>query len=536
MRVMSRNGVRLRGGAALAVAAVMASAMLSGCAHGSSGSSSPAGGSSSASAATAAAPHLRNVEVFSRTFRLSPSGPLAHPQTVRLPLTRQVPPGWAIVVATAESSQGPWTYLPASLSANRRTAIFTTTHHSIFTVIGEDVSGLLEVFKTQFLDGLSSGATATASPPACGGQATARTGYTVQSSAGPTVYWCFGTDSAGQRILRVVNNRLYPLEIQHPGLTVVEKPAIDYGSLASLSHLLSGQESILAPDAQIGYLADPAPGQAAGAQTAADGFGESLFALQTGINSLLAILTRFGAGGASKSITVMNTALGDVGCADAAFAGNPGAILASCLSPKDMADYFGTVGVLLAPLAAAGGLAAFFASEFQGLHDILTNEDQYTIIIKHEAAANALSTFLGSWGAHDVGFCVGSLLPVDGPGSKLISPPCSGSSNWGWTSAWGCGTYAGVAEPVCDQYYTVQFTSNPDGSITGTIAGQPIYVDTNGDVVEQQPDFWQAFKPGDTFTLTHSDTGLLTVAYPGGSSGYLCNSAVSAANRPKCGA
>jgi hypothetical protein len=114
-----------------------------------------------------------------------------------------------------------------------------------------------------------------------------------------------------------------------------------------------------------------------------DGFGESLFALQTGINSLLAILTRFGAGGASKSVTIMNAALGDVACSDAAFAGNPGAILAACPSPKDMADYFGTAGVLLAPLAATGGLAAFFASEFQGLHDTLTGEDRYTILIKN---------------------------------------------------------------------------------------------------------------------------------------------------------
>jgi hypothetical protein len=81
--------------------------------------------------------------VFSRTYRLSPSGPSAHPQTVRLPLTHRVPPGWAVVVATAETGHGPWSYLPATLSADRRAAVFTTLHHSIFTVIGEDVSSLL---------------------------------------------------------------------------------------------------------------------------------------------------------------------------------------------------------------------------------------------------------------------------------------------------------------------------------------------------------------------------------------------------------
>jgi hypothetical protein len=34
---------------------------------------------------------------------------------------------------------------------------------------------------------------------------------------------------------------------------------------------------------------------------ALDGFGQSLFALQTGINALLAILTRFGVGGAPRA-------------------------------------------------------------------------------------------------------------------------------------------------------------------------------------------------------------------------------------------
>ncbi len=253
-------------------------------------------------------------------------------------------------------------------------------------MLGEDVSSLLGIFKTQFLDGLSSGATASATQPSCAGEPAARSGYSVQSSAGPTIYWCFGMDSSGQRILRIVNDRRYPLEIQHPGLTVAEQPAVDYGSLASLSHLFSGQLSILAPGAQIGYRVGLAPGQAAGAQTAIDGFGQSLFALQTGINALLAILARFGAGGASKSVTVMNKALGDAACTDAMSAGTSGAILSSCLSPADMADDFGTAGVLLAPLAAAGGLADFFASEFQGLHDIWTHEDQYTTVVRRQTA------------------------------------------------------------------------------------------------------------------------------------------------------
>jgi hypothetical protein len=433
----------------------------------------------------AAAPTLREVQVLSRTFSLAPSGPLASPQTVRLPLAGPVPSGWAVVVATAETSGGPWTYLPASLSADRRTVIFTTDHHSIFTVIGERLSSLLGFFKTEFLDGLSSGATAMASPPSCAGEKAARDGYSVQSSAGPTVYWCFGEDSSGNRVLRVVNNRQYPLEIWHPGLTVTEKPTIDYGSLASLSHVLSGRESILAPTTEIGYRVSLTPGIPAGVQTVADGFGQSLFALQTGINSLLAILTRFGAGSPSKAVTVMNKALGNEACAAAMLAGNPGSILSSCLSPKDMADYFGTAGVLLAPLAAAGGLAAFFDSEFQGLHDILTGRDRYAIYL-HAAQDPTLGL---SWGPSSKGY--GTVQPSfvynGGDPSGIVSGITW--SSWGEPTATG----TGIAEYVGPNQFVANGTREQAiivASNLGTCGGAPAYTDLR----------WYFPSEGETFT------------------------------------
>jgi hypothetical protein len=193
---MSRRGI-----AAFVVAAVMITAAATGCSKEPTRSTSPgATPSPDVATVTAAVPRLHDVEVLSRTYRLSPSGPLAQPQTVRLPLARQVPSDWSVVVATAEANDGPWSYLPATLSTDRRTAIFTTTHHSIFTVIGEDVGSLLGFFKTQFLDGLSSRAAIEAAQPSCANSGAARSGYTVQSSSGSTVFWCFGTDSSGQRI------------------------------------------------------------------------------------------------------------------------------------------------------------------------------------------------------------------------------------------------------------------------------------------------------------------------------------------------
>jgi hypothetical protein len=180
-----------------------------------------------------------------------------------------------------------------------------------------------------------------------------------------------------------------------------------------------------------------------------DGVGQSLFALQTGINALLAILTRFGAGGATKSITVMNDALGDAACASAMFAGNPGAILASCLSPNDMLQDFGSAGLLLAPLAAAGGLADFFASEFQGLHDIWTSEDQYTILLRRQSAVPVLGQPAGTF-THGQGF--GDVRPTTvfngGDPTGLVTGITW--SSWGSSTATGQGTsdYVGPGQYV----------------------------------------------------------------------------------------
>lgn len=93
----------------------------------------------------------------------------------------------------------------------------------------------------------------------------------------------------------------------------------------------------------------------------------------------------------------MNDALGDAACAGAMFAASPGSIVASCLDPKKMIDYFGIAGVLLAPLAAAGGLADFFASEFQGIYGLLTSKDQYAIIVGRQAATpgTGISGYVG---------------------------------------------------------------------------------------------------------------------------------------------
>jgi hypothetical protein len=391
------SGSRLRWGsraAGLTVAACLTFA--AGCSAGPSGPAS-SGAARLAVARSAAAPHLSGLKLLSRVYEPRLSGPLAHAQTVRLPLARRVPRGWAVVVATAKTSRGPWSYLPAELSAGRRTAIFTMSRHSLFAVMGEDLSSLLHLFEAKFPDGLDGGLAVRAAPPACRGQPAARSGYAVRSSSGPTAYWCFGITASGDRILRIVNNRTYPVQIQHPGLAVAEEPAFNYAPPASLARSSSGSLSILAPGAQIGYRLDLGLGQTeeARAEIALDGPGQTMLALRAAISSLVAVLTRFGVGRASMGITAMNDALGSEPCAGAMLGDLPRSVLVACLNPTEMVGYFGTVGFRLAPLAVTDGFVEFFDREFRAVHEVWTHRGPYQITVRQTAARILLGPSVG---------------------------------------------------------------------------------------------------------------------------------------------
>jgi hypothetical protein len=335
-------------------------------------------------------PHLRatsttvtpptKLVALSPTLRLSPTGPLPSPVTVTIPLTVAVPTADVVVIATAEAPSGPWTYLPAELSSDRKSVSFTTSHFSWYDVFGLDVKSAFDTFKTAFLDGLDGGATMSVTQPSCSGtdQALAN-GYSVKHSTTDTVYWCFGMDG-NHEVLKVVNNRRYPLEVAHPNLSVVQPGSIDWGQLASLSHLGSSQNSIIAPGDAVTYQVNiPNPGRG-GIQTEMDGLGQSLYALQVGVESLVSILTRFGVGGPSAGFDTASKFLGIASCADAMNRG-AGAIISGCFSPSNLVSVFGTAGLLLAPVVAFGGLVAFFHSEWNALVDQFEGHDEYTVQI-----------------------------------------------------------------------------------------------------------------------------------------------------------
>ena len=246
----------------------------------------------SVSSAPSSPPVPSGLQRLSVPIDATPSGPLAAPAMIRIALNEPVPAGDSVVAGTTEFAHGPWTYLPATLSANRRTAVVTTSHFSIFSIFGIDIGKAVDEFKADVVDAFDSEATMDVSQPQCQNESGARAGgWSITSSTTNTVYWCFGLDGT-TRTLKVTDDRRYPLEILHPDLTVSEPGSIDWAQLSSLSHAGSGSSTILAPGDTVTYAVGVPPGSSGGISTSFDGLGQSLMALQVGITTLIAYLSR----------------------------------------------------------------------------------------------------------------------------------------------------------------------------------------------------------------------------------------------------
>jgi hypothetical protein len=202
----------------------------------------------------------RGFTALSGVVRVAPSGPLESTAIIHIDLDHSVPNGDAVVVRISELVHGPWSLLAATLSADRQAVDVDTMHFSFFQALGFDVDAAAATFKSDFLDGLDGGATMSVVQPSCQGDATARTdGYSITSSTTDTVYSCFGMNGS-DRVLKVTDDRRYPLEVFHPGLTVSQGGSIDWGQLSSLSHFGSGRDTIIAPgDTVTGLFRRQAP-------------------------------------------------------------------------------------------------------------------------------------------------------------------------------------------------------------------------------------------------------------------------------------
>ena len=323
------------------------------------------------------------VTALSATYQLTPSGQLAVPTTVTLPLSRPAPAGDEILVATKEKASDPWSYLRGHLTTDRRAVTFQTDHFSIFGDIGISVAALASAFKTQFLDVIDSGMSASFPQPSCAGEATARSdGFSIASTSGSQVYWCFGM-SGSQRILKFVNNSQYPMELAHPDMSVASQGLAN--DLQNLLNHYGGSYTIAQPGEQVIYDVNVPVNTIGGVQTAADLFGEDLYALDVGLSTLANIVTGLGLAEVEGGVRTFDKVVGRTSCVLSLNQG-PSAVLTGCFGAAALAQVFGDVlGVVLSAVVAYTSVVQFFRSEVDVARDLLTGKDHYTVAITHKA-------------------------------------------------------------------------------------------------------------------------------------------------------
>lgn len=476
----------------------------------------------------------------SRTVSITPSGPLAKEAIVKLALNKPPRPGQAIAVLTSESPTGPWEYLPGTVIDGGRYVQATVHHLSYFSTFLVNVQAVISDLEGAFNE-FTDDAFSDASQPSCANNsAAAQGGYSVLvSNKGNTVLGCFGMEN-DQRVLKVVNNRRYPLLVAH-GLPVVGGSSSG-DVFQKSSSLLNLRDTLIYPQEEVDFGVTLQPGQSGTVAGDYAPVANYMYALSAGIDAWETIVTRGGTEeNPSEVMDAVDEGLTIDSCRTGALTGDIQSVLGDCLSSEVIGKLFGTFwGVVAGLVQNVSTFIGWVHSVLDAFVDSIDGRATFEVKVVRAASspADTLGSFLGYWGAHDSQLCAGSALPVDEPGSKITTTPsCDGSTNGGWTSAWGCDAQTIGGTEVCMQYYTVHFTGNADGSVTATITGNPVYVDTNGKVVSLPASEFQVFKPGQTFTLTHAGTGLLAVTYPSGSSGFFCNyNTVSAANRQKCGA
>ena len=271
-----------------------------------------------------------------------------------------------------------------------------------------------------------------------------------------------------------------------------------------------------------------------------------LAALQVGVTAWFAIMSRFGVkDDPTKVMKVIDQMLTLDTCRAAVKSGDYRAMVGKCITPDELKLAFGLVwGTIASTVAAVSTVADYFRSALNAVFDSFNGHTRFTITVRH-ANASAINSFLGQWAVHDGTLCVGASLNLAaGSNQNEGLPPCSGSASVGYMSEWmGCGRQAN-GMPLCNEWFQLSLTSNPDGSVTATVVDEPIYTSTHNQAIHGFQDPYVFLHAGDTFNLAHTANGLLTATYLhtykrdlNGTTSYWCNyQTISATNRPKCGA
>ena len=144
------------------------------------------------------------------------------------------------------------------LTADQQHVEYTTNTLNQLGVLSINTDGAVAGIQASVRSALGSGVNKKIKRPTCEGRPEAReTGYSVASSKGTALHWCFGLENE-KRVLKVTNRQLTPIEIAHPNVDALTTPPVP-GQFTLWTGLLDDASDFLAPGRRAIYDADLEP-------------------------------------------------------------------------------------------------------------------------------------------------------------------------------------------------------------------------------------------------------------------------------------
>jgi hypothetical protein len=335
-----------------------------------------------------------NLSFASPIYTVTASGELTSPTKVQLLLDNALPRTVPIFVVSRQNAKQPWTYQPGTLLSDQRHVQLTTSRLGDFAVVVMDLEGALQSFRDDVHGRLGFAVDKKVKKPECQNTPDARRdGYSVVSSKGrKTVFWCFGYEG-GKRVLRVVNRRVQPIQVSHPGATALA-PAVEVPKAWNpWVGVLGGEATLLGPGRTATYDVDLEPTKRLVIGATNDTTAQGLRALQATTASVVSRLNGFGAG-KHKAVDTMAALLAKPQCAKTVSLGAD-KLLAACFSRPKLVAMFGTVGLLLAKITTDPTSKLFLRQQYKAMAlDVLKNGNENILVRR---AKPNFTAFVGSF-------------------------------------------------------------------------------------------------------------------------------------------
>jgi hypothetical protein len=193
-----------------------------------------------------------------------------------------------------------------------------------------------------------------AKQPSCDHERAAQeAGYTAFRSGSDSLLWCLDLQD-GKGALRTVNNRRYPLLLDHQGLDRLSG-AISHNLSESASRWLAFGGTVLFPADDATFGADLPRGKGVTVEATFDGVAQAFASLYVGVNALFTILGKFGVSKQPHEVLeVIDKLLLIDACGRSRTAGD---LLANCFEPSHLMEAFGTVaGAILTPIVTVASV------------------------------------------------------------------------------------------------------------------------------------------------------------------------------------